>query len=205
MLLSISLVILILTLVLFFPVILSKVLFSQSLAFFFLLMVHYLEFHQFVLKLPQRNFFLVIFWSNLHYFLLQLHFVLPYTKTYLIDWIDFLDEDWVGSVHFLFEEPVKFGWTDELFGHDNLSVLLFGLVVLLFEDVGLLHVFFAHCFLSIEDKLLFRFLILEYWDSKKRSTFGVDGSFSDVKVGFRTGVFGFFHLASNLLYTLIGF
>ena len=89
--------------------------------------------------------------------------MLCYSKRYLIDGVDFLDEDGVGSVHFLFEEAVEFGGTDELFGHDDLSVLLFGFVVLLFEDVGLLHVFFAHCFLSIEDKLLFGFLILEYW------------------------------------------
>ena len=49
-------------------------------------------------------------------------------------------------------------------------MLLFGLIVFLFEDVVFLHVLFAHGFFGIEDKLIFDiFLIL-----KDYSNYGIE-------------------------------
>ena len=48
-------------------------------------------------------------------------------------------------------------------------MLLFGFIMFLFENVRLLHVFFAHgFFIAIENKLFFEwFLVLENYFSKK--------------------------------------
>ena len=84
-------------------------------------------------------------------------------------------------------------------------MLLFGLIVFLFEDVVFLHVLFAHGFFGIEDKLIFDiFLIL-----KDYSNYGIEYVFRWwVVSGYQSWLFqGDAQLISclmtNLLYTLI--
>ena len=110
-----------------------------------------------ITKLSLGNFMIWLAW-----FPLSVLFYAALQNSYLTERVDFFDEDRITAIHFLFEKAIQFGRTDELFRHDNLSMLLFGLIMF-FENIGLLHVLFTHGLFSIEDKLFFRFLILEYW------------------------------------------
>ena len=64
---------------LIFFLIFRIVLFRQSLALLFLLVVHYLKLHQLVLYLPQTHFLLIALRFQLHDFLFHFQFMLSYS------------------------------------------------------------------------------------------------------------------------------